>query len=117
MTTLDPIRIAIISHLERLGLDMKQVSRQIGKNPAYLQQYIRRGIPRDLPEDVREALAPLLGVPVDSLRGRTGGKGGPKPAAPDAIAITAAEIDMLRALRELPEETQARAVIIVRALR
>ena len=116
MHEFDPVRVALVSHLERLGLDMKAASRQVGRNASYLQQFIKRGIPRDLPEDVREALAPLLGVSADSLRGKTSGKGGPKPAAPDAIAQNTGEIDVLRAYRELPESAQTRAIAVIKAL-
>lgn len=42
--------------------DLAKVSRAIGKNHAYLQQFIRRGVPRTLPEAVRYALAEFLGV-------------------------------------------------------
>jgi phage repressor protein C with HTH and peptisase S24 domain len=60
--------------LERLilerGEDYAGLSRLIGRNPAYVQQYIKRGSPRRLAEDDRRALAryfrideALLGAP------------------------------------------------------
>jgi phage repressor protein C with HTH and peptisase S24 domain len=60
--------------LERLigerGEDYAGLSRLIGRNPAYVQQYIKRGTPRRLAEDDRRALAryfrideALLGAP------------------------------------------------------
>lgn len=39
------------------GVDMATVSRAIGKNHAYIQQYLTRGIPRELPFRTAEALA------------------------------------------------------------
>lgn len=38
------------------------LSRLIGRNPAYIQQYIKRGTPRRLQEDDRRVLARFLGV-------------------------------------------------------
>lgn len=52
--------------LERLcaerGEDFAGLSRLLGKNPAYIQQYIRRGTPRRLKEDERRKLARYFGV-------------------------------------------------------
>jgi phage repressor protein C with HTH and peptisase S24 domain len=50
------------------NLSMQEVSIGIGKNHAYIQQYLERGKPISLPEDVREMLAPVLGVTPDELR-------------------------------------------------
>ena len=53
--------------LERLirerGEDCASLSRLIGRNPAYVQQFIRRGSPRRLAESDRERLARYFGVP------------------------------------------------------
>jgi phage repressor protein C with HTH and peptisase S24 domain len=53
--------------LERLirerGEDYASLSRLIGRNPAYVQQFIRRGSPRRLAEADRERLARYFGVP------------------------------------------------------
>ena len=52
--------------LERLcverGEDFAGLSRLIGRNPAYIQQYIRRGVPRRLGEEERRLLARYFGV-------------------------------------------------------
>ncbi len=47
---------------------MKEASERIGRNHAYLQQFLERGIPGVLPEEARERLAELLGVAPDVLR-------------------------------------------------
>jgi phage repressor protein C with HTH and peptisase S24 domain len=52
--------------LERLcaerGEDFASLSRLLGKNSAYIQQYIRRGTPRRLKEEERRKLARYFGV-------------------------------------------------------
>ncbi len=52
--------------LERLcaerGEDFAGLSRLIGRNPAYIQQFIRRGTPRRLGEDERGKLARYFGI-------------------------------------------------------
>ena len=53
---------------------MSAVSKMLGKNHAYLHQYLDRGIPAQLPELVRERLAEILQVPEGVLRGGGGGK-------------------------------------------
>jgi len=44
------------------GEDFAGLSRMLGKNPAYIQQYVRRGVPRRLGEDERRKLARYFGV-------------------------------------------------------
>ena len=59
--------------LERLcaerGEDFAGLSRFLGKNPAYIQQFIRRGTPRRLKEDERRKLARYFGVAETVLGG------------------------------------------------
>jgi len=66
--------------LERLcserGESLAGLSRLVGRNDAYLQQYLRKGTPRRLPEAERRTLARYFAIPDAML-------GGP-PAAPDA---------------------------------
>jgi phage repressor protein C with HTH and peptisase S24 domain len=69
--------------LERLcsdrGEDFAGLSRMLGRNPAYIQQFIRRGVPKRLREDERRKLAryfsvpeTLLGAPADSATAPSG---------------------------------------------
>ena len=64
--------------LERLCAERKEdfagLSRMLGRNPAYIQQYVRRGVPKRLKEEERRKLAryfsvseELLGGPPDDL--------------------------------------------------
>lgn len=66
---MDPVRKLILERLQELGLTMSEASLKIGKNHAYLQQFLKRGYPLELPEKSRIPLAELLGVSEDVLRG------------------------------------------------
>ena len=59
---LDPARQAVRQAVDAAGLTLKQVSRALGRNDAYLQQYLYRGSPRRLPEQLRLRLADLTGA-------------------------------------------------------
>jgi phage repressor protein C with HTH and peptisase S24 domain len=67
---LDPVRTRVLKLIEDRDADLKNASLKIGKNAAYLHQFIFRGTPKALPEDVRKPLAAFLGVDEDSLRHR-----------------------------------------------
>jgi len=62
------LRQRLVNSIEAAGLDLKSASLKLGRNHAYLQQYIRKGVPRSLPEDVREKLAELLGGDANDYR-------------------------------------------------
>ncbi|WP_324750845.1 S24 family peptidase [Sphingomonas sp. LY54] len=68
------------AELERLirerGEDYASLSRLIGRNAAYVQQFIKRGTPRTLAEEDRRILARYFGVPEERLGGQ--------PASADA---------------------------------
>jgi phage repressor protein C with HTH and peptisase S24 domain len=49
--------------------DYASLSRLIGRNPAYIQQFIKRGVPRRLAEDDRRVLAHYFGVEEGELGG------------------------------------------------
>jgi phage repressor protein C with HTH and peptisase S24 domain len=65
----DPVRQLIRSTLSERRLKMSDVSKSLGKNHAYLHQFLDRGIPAQLPELVREQLAVILQVPESQLKG------------------------------------------------
>ncbi len=69
METNDP-RAELEQLIRKNGDDFASISGMLGKNPAYIQQYIRRGSPKKLDEDDRRKLAEfyrvdeqLLGAP------------------------------------------------------
>ncbi|HUP67121.1 MAG TPA: S24 family peptidase [Sphingomicrobium sp.] len=70
--------------LERLcaerGEDFAGLSRMLGRNPAYVQQFVRRGVPKRLKEEERRKLARYFSIPESLL-------GGPAddPAAPPGL--------------------------------
>ncbi|HET7604493.1 MAG TPA: S24 family peptidase [Sphingomicrobium sp.] len=59
--------------LERLcierGEDFAGLSRMLGRNAAYIQQFVRRGVPKRLKEDERRKLARYFAVPEALLGG------------------------------------------------
>ena len=78
----DPVRKRIRQLIGDKNLDMKSLSLALGKNHAYLQQYLERGIPKELNERSRLLLAEQLGVDETEL----GGPQGPRPGRPAAGA-------------------------------
>jgi phage repressor protein C with HTH and peptisase S24 domain len=75
--------------LERLcaerGEDFAGLSRMLGRNPAYVQQFVRRGVPRRLDERDRRLLARYFGIP-ESMLGAPEGDPEPPPASLVPIA-------------------------------
>lgn len=75
---MDETRILLQSLIDRHGEDYAGLSRMIGRNPAYIQQYIKRGTPRRLAEEDRRVLAGYFGIDERLL-------GAPEQAAPPQI--------------------------------
>lgn len=68
---LDPVRTRVLKLIEnRKDTDLKHASLALGRNAAYLHQFIFRGTPKVLPEDLREALAKYLDIDESELRHR-----------------------------------------------
>lgn len=72
------IRSAIARLAGERGVSLAELSRVLGRNPAYMQQFIERGSPRRLAEGDRATLARYLGVAEPLLGG---------PPEPALIAI------------------------------
>lgn len=60
-------RAALERLIEERKEDYASLSRLIGRNAAYVQQYIRRGTPKRLAEEDRRILARYFGVPEQML--------------------------------------------------
>lgn len=54
------------------GEDFASLSRLIGRNPTYIQQFIKRGSPQKLAEEDRRTLAAYFGIPEYRLGGPLG---------------------------------------------
>lgn len=67
---MDAARRLITDRIADLGTDLKTVSLALGRNHAYLQQFISRGVPAELSERDRKKLALILKVDEDRLRSR-----------------------------------------------
>jgi len=97
-TSTDEVRQFIRATLAERRLNMSAVSKKLGKNHAYLHQFLDRGIPAQLPELVRGHLAQILDVPEERLKhhGTARGSGGvrvlrsPFIAAADRIPVRGA---------------------------
>ncbi len=64
----DP-RTALATLAADRGTSLSALSRMLGRNVAYLQQYVRRGTPRRLEDDDRQRLAAFFGVGEEMLGG------------------------------------------------
>ena len=83
-------RDQLVAAIEARGETMAALSRWLGRNDAYLQQYIKRGSPKRLPEDERRRLAQYLSID----ERRLGARDPWKPGDPiDGDAASAAVID------------------------
>lgn len=71
-------RLALDQLIRERGEDYASLSRLLGRNSAYIQQFIKRGVPRKLDEDDRRILADYFGVPQKML-------GGPTEEAPRSV--------------------------------
>jgi hypothetical protein len=66
---MDVVRKLILDKLQELDLNMAEVSKRLGRNETYLQQFLKRGSPRELHERDRIRLAEILSVSEEQLRG------------------------------------------------
>ncbi|MEO6248578.1 MAG: S24 family peptidase [Sphingomicrobium sp.] len=95
------------SALERLcverGEDFSALSRLLGKNSAYIQQFLRRGTPKRLKEDERRILARYFGV-AESLFGAPEGA----PVTGGLIAVSRVPIAASAGPGALPDDERPR---------
>ena len=67
----DPVRQKIKDLMWKNGLSMREASLAIGRNPAYMHQFLERGIPKALTFQDSTALAGRLGCDAAELRHKT----------------------------------------------
>jgi len=70
--TSDP-RTALELLCAERGEDFASLSRMLGRNSAYIQQFVRRGVPKRLKEEERRKLSRYFGVPESVLGGPADG--------------------------------------------
>ena len=63
----DDVRETIKRLIKKKKYNLRDLSRNLKKNDAYLQQYLYRATPKVLPEEYRHILAKILGVNVNEL--------------------------------------------------
>ena len=87
-------RTEIERQLKARGHDLKSASRLMGRNAAFLQQYIRYHKPKRLSESDRESLAELLGMTPDDLREgpAPAARRAPRPQLPDQLPSYTGEL-------------------------
>lgn len=73
---MDDTRRVLDDLIRKHGCNYSAVSRLLGRNAAYIQQYIRRGSPRELDEQDRSVLARFFGVD-EALLGAPARRTGP----------------------------------------
>lgn len=66
---MDEARRALDELIQKRGCNYSEISRLLGRNAAYIQQYIRRGSPRQLDDQDRSVLARFFGVDEKVLGG------------------------------------------------
>jgi len=86
-------RLALDQLIRERGEDYASLSRLIGRNSAYIQQFIKRGVPRKLDEDDRRILADYFGVSEQSLGGRA--EESPLPARSASPSATRRDSDLV----------------------
>jgi phage repressor protein C with HTH and peptisase S24 domain len=85
----DDVRTSLDALIRDSGEDYSSISRLLGRNPAYIQQFIKRGTPRRLAEEDRLKLAAYFRVPEERLGGRLLA---PAPSAASLVAVPRIEI-------------------------
>lgn len=120
-SALDPTRARLVALAAERGVSLSALSGLLGRNAAYLQQFVRKGSPRKLEENDRRTLAEFFGVDEAELGappretvltvGSLGGAGAPArtadwadiprlplgaSAGPGTLAQDAAPTDRLR---------------------
>ncbi|MES2174516.1 MAG: S24 family peptidase [Pseudomonadota bacterium] len=106
-------RIALNRLIAERGENYADLSRLIGRNPAYIQQFIKRGTPRKLDEEDRRVLARYFGVPEQMLGGATATVAAPARmrGMPAVVAVPRLALGASAGLGSLDEDEQAAGVM------
>jgi len=84
-------RTKLVEAAKQRGSSLAALSRMLGRNPTYLQQYVTKGSPRKLEEEDRRRLAQFLGL----QEGELGALSGRPAVLPDDwVAVSRLNIDV-----------------------
>jgi phage repressor protein C with HTH and peptisase S24 domain len=75
VTIMVDVRSTLAGLADEAGASLAWLSRALGRNDAYLQQFVKRGTPRRLDEEDRRWLAAYFNVDERALGGTAGGDG------------------------------------------
>src|SRR4028119_143738 len=100
-------RAALARLIEEQGADYSGLSRMLGRNPAYIQQFIKRGSPRRLAEEDRRLLARYFGVSEEGL----GGRPEPRRGQSGRVRVARLEVGAAAGAGALPDDERARGHI------
>lgn len=95
-------RAALDALIRERREDYASLSRLLGRNPAYVQQFIKRGIPKKLDEEDRAKLARYFGVSEALLGGR-------EAAADDLITVPVLDVQASAGPGAFADDERARA--------
>lgn len=104
MAQQDKTRMALRRLIAERGVDMSAVSKAIGKNHAYIQQYLMRGVPADLSYKTALALSDYFGCGLDLFGMKVG------PARPASGTRPRHPVQSVRRLMGLSPAQFARAL-------
>jgi phage repressor protein C with HTH and peptisase S24 domain len=82
-------RAALARLIEERREEYASLSRLLGRNPAYIQQFIKRGIPKKLDEADRRLLAQYFGVDEEVL----GGPSSTAPAQGELVSVPRLDVE------------------------
>ncbi|HAF42120.1 MAG TPA: peptidase S24 [Sphingobium sp.] len=106
-------RIALDRLIAERGENYADLSRLIGRNPAYIQQFIKRGTPRKLDENDRRVLARYFGV-AEAMLGAAAVEAPPPPrvrALPSVVAVPRLALGASAGVGTLDEDERAAGVM------
>ena len=95
-------RAALDALIRERREDYASLSRLLGRNPAYIQQFIKRGVPKKLDEEDRRTLARYFGVSEALLGGR-------EDAGEELISVPVLDVRASAGPGAVAEDERARA--------
>ena len=114
MEDIESVRKKIARLIDKKGLNYAYVSRAIGKNIAYIQQFIKNGSPRRLGEIERRKLAQILEVDEQELTDLPlkNSSNSPEPLNAEVLKIVIESIENWLLLRNITLSAADKAELI-----